>query len=88
MTLGRALGMVYGEVTYGNSIFEDPARPGYTDIPRMKGLLNPSNSGASVRIHEPDRSQSECGLPRQAKLLPGLYGEVHQAGQQQCLSCE
>lgn len=47
MTLGRALGMVYGEVGWGNSIFEDAARPGYTDIPRLKSKLNPSNGGAS-----------------------------------------
>lgn len=34
ITLGRALGLVGSEVSWGSSIYEDPDRPGYVDIPR------------------------------------------------------
>lgn len=47
MTLGRALGMVGSEVQWGNSVFEDPDRPGYTDIDLLLSKQNPSNAGAS-----------------------------------------
>lgn len=47
MTLGRALGMVGSEVQWGNSVFEDPNRPGYTDIDLLISKQNPSNAGAS-----------------------------------------
>jgi len=50
MTLGRALGMVGSEVSWGNSVFEDPSRPGFTDLTRLINAQNPSNSGASSEL--------------------------------------
>ncbi len=48
MTLGRSLGMVGSEVQWGNSVFEDPNRPGYTDLDILISKQNPSNGGASA----------------------------------------
>ena len=47
MTLGRRLGMVYSEVNWGNSIYEDPERPGYADMDRLIANLDPTDSGIS-----------------------------------------
>lgn len=48
MTLGRSLGMVGSEVQWGNSVREDPERPGYTDLDYLLSKQNPSNAGASA----------------------------------------
>jgi len=39
--------MVYTEYRWGNSIFEDPTRPGYADIDRLRNNINVDNSGSA-----------------------------------------
>lgn len=45
MGVGRALGMVYSESAWGNSIREDANRPGYIDVDYMVDKSNPTDSG-------------------------------------------
>ncbi|MFY0602014.1 MAG: T9SS type A sorting domain-containing protein [Cyclobacteriaceae bacterium] len=45
MTLGRKLGLVHAEKNWGNSIIEDPNRPGYIDVDYFLSKQNPSDAG-------------------------------------------
>ncbi|TRX57606.1 T9SS type A sorting domain-containing protein [Fulvivirga sp. M361] len=45
MTVGRQLGLVYGETRWGNGLREDAARPGYMDIAFFKSKMNPNDNG-------------------------------------------
>lgn len=45
MTLGRRLGLVYSEKTWGNSLREDANRPGYIDVDYFIGKQNPNDNG-------------------------------------------
>lgn len=45
MTVGRQLGMVYAETRWGNSLREDPSRPGYMDKDYFVSRKSPNDSG-------------------------------------------
>ncbi|RED95997.1 T9SS type A sorting domain-containing protein [Marinoscillum furvescens] len=45
MTLGRRLGLVFSEKRWGNSIQEDPNRPGYIDVEYFINKQNPNDNG-------------------------------------------
>ncbi|MEM6964878.1 MAG: T9SS type A sorting domain-containing protein [Bacteroidota bacterium] len=47
VSFGRDLGLVYSEKNWGNSLQEDPSRPGYTDTTFMINSLSPDDLGAS-----------------------------------------
>lgn len=78
MSFGRNLGGVYSEVRWGNSVFEDPDRPGYINMYRFEMANKIESKGSYTRGFEAQFAPNlDVALHDRRSAYPDFMGKYY-----------
>jgi hypothetical protein len=76
LSFGRALGLVYSETRWGNTIREDAARPGFADMAYLQAQAQPDQQGSTTDFRSRFGTSIDVAYHDRHNAFPDFFSKI------------